>query len=178
MPSLPQFPAGSQLALVRQMMLVDEEGSLTPTKLTEQVQVRVHRSIPNAIPEALGLDSNEATTSLDVVEFRLSRERLFAGRSGGLRAVAREEREFPLFQSHGRDLLETAAGDDPLERHMRPTLRSCASCHFRPGIHSVLSREGREVIASSDSGSAVSDTIGWKHTWYDCGLLEGLWEVR
>lgn len=55
--------------------------------------------------------------------------------------LARGGREFLLFQSHGTDLFESESGaTGTLERHLRPVLGSCAQCHFRPGIHSVLSR--------------------------------------
>lgn len=67
----------------------------------------------------------------------LSRAR---GRGGGLRALSRDEREFPQFQSHGIDPFELQGGREPAERRLRPVLGSCVACHFRPGIHSVLSR--------------------------------------
>jgi hypothetical protein len=176
-PELPQFPVGTQLALVRQIILIDHQGHLTPTRLTESVQIRVHRTIPTAIPEALNLDSNEARTSLDVFEFKLSRARLFAGIAGGLGPVAQDEKEFPLFRSHGYDPFELAPEHGPIERHLGSVLMSCAHCHFRPGIHSVLSRERHALIVSWDPKYEADGAIGWKHGQYNWGLLEGLWEL-
>jgi hypothetical protein len=43
--ALPQFPAGTQVALVRQMTLFDSHGNLAPAPITESVQIRVYRTI-------------------------------------------------------------------------------------------------------------------------------------
>jgi hypothetical protein len=131
-PELPEFPVGTKLALVRQMLVIDEQGNLTPTEIVESVQIRVHRTIPREIPDSLNTDSNVARSSLDVKEFKLSRTKLFASESGGLRAVTHDDKEFPLFQSHGIDLFEERMVE-PMERNLRPVLNSCANCHFRPG---------------------------------------------
>jgi hypothetical protein len=45
-PRLPQFPVGTQVALVRQMALFDREGKLVAAPITESVQIRVYRAIP------------------------------------------------------------------------------------------------------------------------------------
>ena len=50
-PDLPQFPTGTQLALVRRMVLIDANGELRPTNIVEDIQIRVHRKIPSAIPK-------------------------------------------------------------------------------------------------------------------------------
>jgi len=44
-PDLPQFPAGTQVALVRQMTLFDDRGNLVPAPITESVQIPVYRTI-------------------------------------------------------------------------------------------------------------------------------------
>lgn len=176
-PDLIQFPAGTQLALVRRMVLVDEKSNLVPTNLIESVQIRVHRSIPRVIEEGLNTSRNEARTSLDTYEFKLSRAKLFANDSGGLRSVSRDEKEFPLFQSHGIDLFEELKGPDQLERYLSPVLNSCASCHFRPGIHGMLSRSVRHDVTPSWDLQHEADTVnGWKRRQYSWGLLQGLWQ--
>ncbi len=45
-PALPQFPPGTRVALVRQMMLLDQKGDIVPTHLTEEVQIRLYKTIP------------------------------------------------------------------------------------------------------------------------------------
>src|SRR5262245_87459 len=163
-PDLPQFPVGTQLALVRQMILIDNQGDVTPTTLTEQVKIRVHRAIPSKILEVVRVYLNEAKTSLDVSEFKLSRERFLLGKSGGLRAVTPDEREFPLFQSKGIDPFESSSERGSPGRQI---LSSCAHCHFRPGIHSVLSRERRRLTAAWDIKYEASNAVSWKHSRYD-----------
>jgi hypothetical protein len=175
-PNLPQFPVGTQLALVREMALIDSQGEFRPTKIVEEIQIRVHRTIPTEIPESLNTDRNEARTALDVYEFKLSRPKLFAGEGGGLRSVAAGETEFPLFQSHGIDLFERPSGSRSLERELRVVLTACSSCHFRPGIHSVLSREREDIIPSWDLNYEASETKWWKRRQYNWGLLQGLWQ--
>jgi hypothetical protein len=187
-PRLPQFPTGTRLALVRQMLVIDERGKPTPTVVVESVQVRLHRTIPRDIPEAFDSGKDLARDTLAVCEFRLSRARLFAGAAGGLRAVARDEREFPLFQSHGDDLfeLQTEAGES-LDRHLRPVLGSCTACHFRPGIHSVLTRlpdmlrlrlrdVRRDLLPATDYAQEADNTAKWKLRQESWRLLRELWE--
>ena len=187
-PRLPQFPEGTRLALVRQMLSIDEHGEPLPTAITESVQIRVHRAVPGEIPVGFSLDRDDARAALAVYELRLSRERLFAGEAGGLRAVARDEREFPLFQSHGIDLFESEGGaSGSLERHLRPVLGSCTSCHFRPGIHSVLSRMPdivqlrvrdvrRDISPAPDPAREARLTRDWKMRQASWRLLRELWE--
>jgi hypothetical protein len=174
-PDLPQFPTGTQLALVRQMVVIDNQGNYAPTGITEQLQIRVHRSIPNDIPGALNTDRNEAQAALNVYEFRFSRPRLFGGASGGLRAIQAGETEFPIFQSHGVDLFEDRF-QYPLERSLRVVLQACASCHFRPGIHAVLSRDQGALIPSWSLNYSRDATSWWKRSQYNWGLLQGLWQ--
>jgi hypothetical protein len=185
---LPQFPVGTRLALVRQMVVIDHQGKLITTGIVESVQIRVHRTIPLEIPQGFNTDSNVARESLDVYEFKLSRAKLFAGESGGLRAVAHDEKEFPLFQSHGIDLFEEMTVG-PFERNLRPVLGSCASCHFRPGIHSVLSRipsivllrvrdVRRNLMTSPDSESEDRSTVLWKQSQDSWKRLREMWQLH
>jgi len=180
-PDLPQFPVGAQLALVRKMVLIDNQGNLIPTRLTEQVQIRVHRAISKTIPEGVDLNSNEERTSQDFFEIKLSRAKLLTGHSGGLRALARDEKEFLLFGSHGTDPFDRLKENESMERARITTLKFCVNCHFRPGIHSMMSHSGlmradAELIATNPNYE-TSMSIGWKQTKYDWGLLQGLWRA-
>lgn len=186
-PKLPQFPPDTRLALVRQMLVMDERGEPTPTAVTESLQIRVHRATPAEIPEGFSLDRDDARAALAVFEFRLGRERLFAGEAGGLRAVARDETEFPLFQSHGLDLFESEGGAfGSLGQHLRPVLGSCTQCHFRPGIHSVLSRVPdiirlrsrdvrRDLTPAPDPAREADLARTWKMKQESWRLLRELW---
>ena len=174
-PDLPQFPVGTQLAMVRMMALIDKEGNFQPTRLIEDVQVRIHRAIPSDDPEGLQTDRNPARTALDVYEFKLSRVKLFAQESGGLQPVAKEDTEFPLFMSHDIDIFDASTEEFSVEHELRVPLKSCSSCHFRPGVHSMLSRGRGEIIPSSDANHETNAAKSWKGMQYNWGLLQGIW---
>ena len=182
-PALPQFPTGTQLALVRRMVLIDANGEFRPTNIVEDIQIRVHRTIPSDIPRGVNLDRNEARDAMDVYEFKLSRPKLFAHQHGGLHSLSKTDTEFPLFRSHGFELFEENFGA-PLSRMLKVSLESCADCHFRPGVHSVLSRdrferagnpESSELLPSWKANYEADLTRGWKSRQFSWGLLQGLW---
>jgi hypothetical protein len=162
-PKLPQFPAETQLALVRQMMLVDSAGSLCASPIVQSVQLRVYAPQKEVQP---------------AFEFHMSREAIFAGEAGGLRAVERDERAFVQFLS---------LPGDPLEASRAPQLYRiyrCADCHRDPGVFSLLSftrnfgpRSPRlPVFFSSDEDRSylVKMTVTWKQQQQDWGLYRGL----
>ena len=179
-PDLPQFPPGTQLAFVRRMALIDANGEFRPTNIVEDVQIRVHRTIPSFIPNGLDLSRNEARAALDVYEFKLTRTKLFAREDGGLHSLTKTDTEFPLFASHDIDLFEENLGS--FDRMLRVSLAACASCHFRPGVHSILSRgervsirENSELLPSWDSNYEADGVKWWKSRQFNWGLLQGLW---
>jgi hypothetical protein len=138
-PEPPQFPIGTRMALVRQLVLIDDHAHPIATHLTESVQIRVYRAIHFDF-------GGTGAHSQDFAEFALSRERLFSGQSGGLRAIAHGDREFSFFRSHGIDAFEME--EDP-ERFEGAELQSCSSCHDAAGMHSFLSYS-RERFGPTD----------------------------
>lgn len=170
-PALPQFPAGTELALVRLMMLIDNQGNLQSTNLIESIQIRTHRVTPNSIDNS----RNAARAAMDVDEFRLSRPKLFAGASGGLRALSSEDTEFPIFASHDIDLFEMNFDGASFKRMLRAPLEFCAACHSRSGVHSMLSRGRRVVIPSVASDYEAAGTETWKQRQDNWKLLRALW---
>jgi hypothetical protein len=169
--SVPQFPAGTQLALVRQMNLFDHDGSLVSAPITESVQIRVFRNVPANGPN-WQYDQNAAATSQDVYEVKLNRAKLFAGESGGLGAVTRDDQDFRFLQSHGFDF------DGPVR-----TLDGCAKCHTGSGIYSV--RSVASLLKPSQAQGGATDvyrneattTLFWKQDRYNWGLLNGYWKT-
>jgi hypothetical protein len=129
-PEPPQFPVGTRMALVRQIVLIDSGGYPIRTHLTESVQMRVYR----AIHFDLG---GTGAHSQDFFEFTLSRERLLSGQPGGLRAVAPGEREFAFFRAHGNDIFESDTEKPESEEGI--VLLTCSGCHEFAGIHSFIS---------------------------------------
>jgi len=129
-PEPPQFPIGTRMALVRQIVLINRDGNPMRTHLTESVQMRLYR--------ALHFDlGGTGTHSQDFFEFRLSREGLLAGHGGGLRTIAPGEKEFAFFMAHGNDVFQSV-GEQP-ESEEDIVLLTCSSCHEFAGIHSFIS---------------------------------------
>jgi hypothetical protein len=187
-PSLPEFPVGTQVALVRQMTVFDRNGALVATAITESVQIRVYRAITGRHDRNnTSVDWPAARMEQAFFEVRLSPAQLFAGQAGGLRAVARGETEFAVFQTQGDDSFERAAKrHQPEEKSAGGILDRCVDCHSAPGINSVQSR--RKLLRPSDAQVDASspydamwweteNALGWKANQYDWGLLNGYWQA-
>lgn len=148
-PRLPALPAGTQVALVRQLLLIDSWRRIAPARLTESVQLRVYREVPpmtrRNFDAALvsGTEANRHAQSWQsFFEFRLSRGELFAGRAGGLVAVGPGERDFKTgFASHPWDEFDRPpAADRPFAETSQQIVRqTCFACHSLPGIYSLSS---------------------------------------
>jgi hypothetical protein len=179
-PGLPQFPVGTQVALVRQMMLIADDGQLRESPITESVQIRVIRRVPREIY----LNHQAALASQVAFEFELQRADLFAGNAGGLRPVPPDE---PVYLS-----LQFVAGfDDPFEKprdgrraHPMSVRDSCAACHSDSGIYGVNSYTRRHSIdhgvlppdpsfRPSSPGGEWDKAVTWKRERYLWGLLRG-----
>lgn len=188
---LPQFPVGTEVALVRQMLLIDKDGNLAPSSLTESVQLRVFRAIPKLEPGQDPLQGQARVRgepdTQDSYEFTLGRIELFAGKNGGLRAIGRDEKDFRtqlLVQTY--DEFESST-DGAFERHMEITTQSCRGCHDRPGIFSIQSYTGDNYprpryylphLSSGDGDEQARLSAQKKREQFSWGLLRGLWEQQ
>ena len=186
-PDLPQFPRGTQVLLLRRMMLIDREGQLKPTNLVESVQIRVFEDIPSRA-EWLAAPSKSVQ---DVFEFRLSRRKLFVGDAGGLHAVTHDDWEFPtIFIGPHFDRLQGEPGAGPSmgtlsdPEHRGPViLNTCVHCHGAPGVQSMAAARslfGQGACTTlrfyaTSAGEQAEQTIDWKRRQYNWGLLQGLW---
>lgn len=158
-PNLPQFPAGTQVALVRRMMLPDSNGELRLTPIIESIQIRLYVTDPVADSE----HSRQAA-----FEFRLSPKDLLIDGSG-LRATGRPVRE-------------------PRTLFTWPSMFSggCSNCHAASGIYSVQTytqdfgrrRPSPWFEAVSSDAYLNLHGLNWKKRRYEWGLLEGMWRVR
>lgn len=189
-PDLPSFPAGTEVALVRQMTLFDNEGNLAPAPLTESVQIRVYHAITTTPARSGGPDWADVikNSGQDFCEIKLSRPLLFAGKDGGLRATPRDEREFFTFQQQGDDEIELFDEHPEFKKMWAPALQQCLSCHSGGGVRSLNSLEkilkpnGRQHDPP-DNGAYPArwwlndGTEGWKRQRYDWGLLNGYWSA-
>jgi hypothetical protein len=135
-PQIPQFPVGTEFALVRKMVLPDRDGSLHLTPVTESVQIRHYTDIPNVNPMA-GRDTRLAQRFQDPSEIKLSRMLLFSDHDSGLRGVTASEDSFLIFpaMTHDFDMIE----GEPMRARAESPFRQCTSCHLGPGIQSMMS---------------------------------------
>lgn len=200
-PAIPQFPEGTEVALVRRALLVTSTFDLAASPLVENVQVRVYRRVPAWTPEAMrrgGLVTDEVRSSQAFFEFVVSRRLLFAGRSGGLRSLAGDDLDFRTGPStHGNDPFDAFPGEEPAVSAARPRRASrssttrprgfqmvdwCTACHNLPGVFSfhtytqVFGPFGAaparaSVVAPS---AALASGVAWKRTRADWILLQRL----
>lgn len=191
-PNLPSFPAGTEVALLRQMTLFDNRGNLVDAPVTESVQIRVYRAITTAGPKGRDI-TLAALTGQTFYEIKLIRPQLFANKAGGLRATRPDEIEFSTLRQTGDDVFEWWVANRGRPGSSEPFLQQCVECHSGGGINSLNSRAHllRPNGAQPDPNEAQPDrpkesapqwwdsdsneTIDWKHDRYDWGLLNGYW---
>lgn len=185
-PDLPQFPVGTQVALVRQMLLFDNQGNLQATPITESVQLRVYHSIDPLREETFGGRAEAVKKSgQDFYQFELSRRQLFAGQSGGVKATGRDEREFGILNAFGPDFFPHPL---PLNK-LVPVLETCFECHRGAGINSLNTRNRllKPNWLQHEFPPGAYDPAHpwweyentyWKQNRYEWGLLSGYWKAK
>jgi hypothetical protein len=152
------------------MLLIDDRGVIVPSNVIESIQLRTFRR-PHVFSE-----------------LRMSRAGLFAGRSGGLRAVAADEKDFITFSAQGMDPFDKPSPPGPLP--LAHVLEGCNNCHHvahERSIETVLSlrrmlkpwplvdshheRWARWFTQPIVAAEAKSRSYEW-------GLIEGLWQTQ
>ena len=174
--AVPQFPAGTEVALIRQALLIDAQGTLVPASLTETIELRVYRTLTPGTPYENFLQ-DPASHDQDFFEFRMFRPELFAGQSGGLVAVHPDEAEYATFATHGDDPLEST---ESYARFLQPEpiLERCRGCHTAEGIHSVQSRHqwmNPGPSAQTQGREENQSAIAAKLSRPDFKLLQQFW---
>lgn len=181
--SLLRFPEGTQVALVRRAMLLDNTARAVVSPLTESVQLR--RYYLSTRPDAQ-----------HAFEFELRRVRHFAGRAGGLQAVDFDEIRFNTsIGTQGIDLFEESNSisreqrrrlfqEAPRLQGVRTTpIRSCVSCHNKPGILSFLTYAGSDSLLHRSALTEISVNNGLRaaerlnEERYHFGVLTALTRV-
>lgn len=148
-PALPQFPKGTEVALVRRALLIDSSRRVVASPLTESVQLRVMRTdTTEPTPELLDnmrlffqgtADLRRRAALQAFFEFQLRRADLFANEAGGLRDVS-GERDFKTgFNSKPQDEFERPLDTDGPFPQRSQEIESnrllCALCHPLPGVY-------------------------------------------
>ena len=194
-PDVPQFPVGTEWALVRRMCVIDSQGRIRPTSLIESIQLRRYDAIDQIKgPARSSVASSRAAQQF--LEFDMDRRH-----EDALKAITREQVDFQFvhFMSMGIDPFEIPSGNSkrtPNPSSARdPALAFCFQCHASPGILSVASFN-RELFSSptvqrlqaneadlpgqthtppSNAEQEIEATVLWKYRQFDWGLLQGLW---
>ena len=173
----PQFAAGTTVALVRQMIVINDKLEPVPTPITQSVQFRVYRKVSGNRAE---LTFANFGTWQSVYEFVMRRRDLLAGRAGGLHAIKPGEREYRLASVPMRVGRE--------EQLIGPAvLSTCARCHHADGIFSInsytrtLTRGGTtnpQLLPAISPEYQRAETVYWKRQQFDWGMLRGLIEAH
>jgi hypothetical protein len=156
------LPEGSQVALVRRMLLMDDQGELQLTPVTESVQFR---TFPKGKEQ-------------HVFEFTLDRAGLLA--ADGLRPLGRDEAGYFGFATDFNQM-------DPLiyttPRAPQVFLARCDGCHRQEDrLHSLNTfgfglTSGYQGAAATDLATQLRLAAGQKKHSYSWGLLQGLREA-
>jgi len=169
-PALPPIPDWTQIALVRTALLIDRDGRVVPSRLVESIQLRT-------------FNTGSFNSVQTFAEFMMSRTALFAGQSGGLKALRPDDEDLLTFSDKGMDNFEHAPG-----RAVRGNrvLDMCGACHsdLAPRLESIRSlphilrpnalvdsRHERWVRWNSQADAAAR----LKANRYDWGVLQALW---
>jgi hypothetical protein len=170
----PQFPAGTVVALVRRMVVIDDQLEPAPTSIMQAVQLRVYKKVGDR--QSADWQA-EFGARQSVYDFVMRRRDLLAGQTGGLHALAREEREY-------RRTHDSRGGPVDEQYLTGPVvLSTCARCHASDGVFSVntytrlLSSQptaNPQLLHADAPGYQAVATVQWKKTQFDWGLLRGL----
>ena len=157
---------GSDVALVRRMLLIDDEGKLAPSPLVETIQLR------------------HFSPAQTFYEFELDRARLFSDIAGSL---APNDDLFMLFMSHG-DVFNNP--DIPYLTTTIPDI--CKACHLEhpplpnhANAQSIisysrqpfpLSNGARPILFTTTPVNEAQTVIEWKQAHATWKALEALWQ--
>lgn len=157
----PVLAIGSDVALVRRMLLIDDQGHLILSPLVETIQIRHFSPVQN------------------FHEFELKRARLFDGLASNLDL---KTNLFLLFMSHG-DVFESDRGPE-----LQATVPEiCKACHFpnSGNIQSIISYS-RQPFALPDTSKPIlfattladeaQTVIEWKMNHETWKSLKALWD--
>ena len=172
--SLPQFPVGTSVALVRKMSIINKTGKILVSPLVQTVQIRVYNQV--------GEDIKDHNASQSVYKFVLNRKDLFASINGGLKPVKKNSIE-GLSLIYSSDYFEN--------EKLKPSgsvMKSCIDCHSCGGgtIHSIFTYKQDDWVPEA-AGMSLNKlrllptrivdeqkrAISWKQKRHDWGLLQG-----
>lgn len=168
----PQFPEGTMIALVRQMIVINDKVQLRSSPITQSVQFRIFRSIG----EGFGFSETEQAKAQAFFELNMRRGDLLAGKAGGLHAVAKDDVEYQIFPIGGRD-------NETRESRLRGSagITTCITCHGANGIFSVRTYArgtNPQLFPAPNSGHSTEHSLSRKQERFDWGVLRGMVEAE
>lgn len=163
---------GTEVALVRQMLLIDTQGNLVASPIVESIQIRHFY----------------ADRDQSFYEFILNRNRLFGGETGGLEALTPDATDFALFNAHGVDF--SILNSQQADQEQVMTLMTCQACHVDQfqrimGLQSVLSYSRRRfplpdqqklILTETTPLAEIQATVRWKLQHGTWQTLQALWQ--
>jgi len=173
-PMTPQFPVGTQLALVKQALLINDMGQPTFSPIVQRIQLRVYLNVD--------VDSRRNNPSLGpsqvFSEFVMQPREMMQG-NVPMRPIAAEEIHHTTIFTSSDPIEYPRSNNEPVA----PRLRTCITCHSGAGIHSVNSRFElfqKRSLKPPSFAPTVPETIGAattqiKSSTYSWGFLKGLW---
>lgn len=176
--SVKQFPLGTMVAMIRRALAVNQSAKVRVTPVTELVQIRVYRRIPDDPKANFHGDFGEQ----DTYEFVLDRTNVFAEQHG-LRAVGPDDPAESFSRGTGEDPFDPKMADRPIGK-AETQLKSCIQCHQAPGIYSVTSMERGlraqygKVFRTFKWNAEMSYTVRPKVKQFNWGLLQGMLEAK
>jgi hypothetical protein len=147
----PPLPGGTQVALVRQMQLINDQGKPVTTSITESLQLR----------------------GQGVFELKLSRRAFLAGKSS-LKLIDENDRErdFLLFMGNNAGQGPSNVLGSCFHCHQRPGINGVLSYgRFQP-LHMIPTAKPTLIAAKREDVEVWSRL--WKGNRYDWGLLQGM----
>jgi len=157
-PDLPQFPKGTAVALLRQMILPNDHGELRITPITESLQMRVYTMDPKDV-KCCDIQSQAFFV------YRLDVAGLFRGRDGLVRSPFGESPTPLPFEPRSAILA------DP----------GCNDCHGASGVQGLNTYTHRfgpprhtPWFEPALPTNEDRDTLEWKKRQYNWGLLRGM----
>ncbi|HEY4263519.1 MAG TPA: hypothetical protein VGM98_25370 [Schlesneria sp.] len=161
--ALPKWPKGTEVALVRRALLINTNGKIVASPITESLQLRVMRT-NTPEPSAAMFNIENARGNWAFFEFQFRRTDLLGPSPIGLRDVS-GDRDFKTgFMSHPSDGFDEPSqpskpfplGSQPFQNNRA----SCIGCHQLPGLYSFNSLAGFQFGRLRNSRDKNAQKIG------------------
>jgi hypothetical protein len=161
--ALPQWPKGTEVALVRRALLINKDGKIVASPITESLQLRVMRT-GTPEPSSAMFNIERARDNWAFFEFQFRRTDLLGPSPIGLRDVS-ADRDFKTgFMSHPSDGFdEPPQATKPFPLGSQPfqnNRASCIDCHQLPGLYSFNSLAGFQFGRLRNSRDENAQKIG------------------